>query len=335
LSFPRWFFIWAHSLRLPATPDMRAWLVDQFGEPEQMRLAEVPDPEPGEGLVKIRVRAAGLNFFDLLQVRGQYQVKPPFPFTLGAEVAGETEAGGRVFGFCRQGGLAEYALVARDRVFPIPSLFDFAQGAGFLVVYHTSWFALTHRGKLQSGEWLLVHAGASGTGMSAIQIGVALGAKVIATAGSEQKLEFCRRQGASHALNYRNPAWVDEVKQITGKGADVIYDPVGGDVFDLSSKCIAPDGRLLVIGFASGRISSIAANRLLLKNMSATGVYWGGYLTAHPEYFREAQAALDPLIAQGKLKPEVSSRYAFGDAPKAVREIENRTILGKAVVVMD
>jgi NADPH2:quinone reductase len=285
--------------------------------------------------VKIRVRAAGLNFFDLLQVRGQYQTKPPFPFTLGAEVAGETEGGGRVFGFCRQGGLAEYALVARDRVFPIPSMFDFAQGAGFLVVYHTSWFALTHRGKLQPREWLLVHAGASGTGMSAIQIGVALGARVIATAGSEQKLEFCRRQGAEHALDYRNPGWVDQVKQITGKGADVIYDPVGGDVFDLSSKCIAADGRLLVIGFASGRIPSIAANRLLLKNMSATGVYWGGYLTAHPEYFREAQAGLDPLIAQGKLRPEVSSRYGFGDAPKAVREIEKRTILGKAVVVLD
>jgi len=314
---------------------MRAWLVDQFGEPEQMRLAKVPDPEPGDGFVKIRVRAAGLNFFDLLQVRGQYQVKPPFPFTLGAEVAGETETGGRVFGFCRQGGLAEYAVVPRDRVFPIPSMFDFAQGAGFLVVYHTSWFALTHRGKLQSGEWLLVHAGASGTGMSAIQIGVALGAKVIATAGSEQKLEFCRRQGAAHALDYRNPAWVDEVKQITGKGADVIYDPVGGDVFDLSSKCIAPDGRLLVIGFASGRIPSIAANRLLLKNMSATGVYWGGYLTAHPEYFREAQSELDPLIAQGKLRPEVGSRWSFTEAPRAVREIENRTILGKAVVVID
>lgn len=285
----------------------------------------------------VNVHAAGINFFDLLQVRGQYQMKPPFPFTLGAEVAGvRADTGERVFGFCGQGGFAEQALCPPDRLFPIPDAMDFAEAAAFPIVYHTSWFALTHRTTVTCGELLLVHAGASGTGMSAIQIGVALGAKVIATAGSVEKLDFCRQQGAEHALDYRDPAWVDRVKEITGGlGADIIYDPVGGDVFDLSPKCIAPEGRLLVVGFAAGRIPSVAANRLLLKNMAAVGVYWGGYVAAHPGYPAKAQAAMNPLVAAGKLRPAISARYAMTDAPKALRDVADRKVMGKAVLAIE
>src|SRR5581483_7470027 len=185
--------------------------------------------------------------------------------------------GDPVMAFTWGSGLAERATSQADWTFRIPQGMDFASAAAMPIVYHTSWYALRHRGELGSGEWLLVHAGASGVGMSAIQIGKALGARVIATAGSQEKLEFARAQGAEHILDYTDPAWVDEVKRITGPGADVIYDPVGGDIFDLSTKCIAPHGRLLVIGFAGGRIPSIQANRILLKDMSVVGVFWGKY----------------------------------------------------------
>src|SRR5579862_2769784 len=203
---------------------MRAWRVNQWCEPEGMVFEEVPDPQPGPGEVRIRNRAAALNFFDILQVQGKYQLKPPFPFTPGAEVAGTVDAvgeavhdfhpGDEVIGLPEWGGFADYTLVAQHKIFRKPAGMDWAQAAGFPVVYHTSWFALTDRAKLNVGEWLLVHAGASGVGMSAIQLGKALGANVIATAGSEEKLEFARRQGADHVLDYRANSWVDAVKEL-------------------------------------------------------------------------------------------------------------------------
>jgi NADPH2:quinone reductase len=183
------------------------------------------------------------------------------------------------------------------------------------------------------GEWLLVHAGASGVGMSAIQIGKAMGARVIATAGSAEKLDFSRRQGADHVIDYNNPAWIDEVKSLTeGRGADVIYDPVGGDVFDGSSKCIAPYGRLLVIGFAAGRIPSIAANRILLKNISVVGAFWGGHVKTNPSWPAFAHEALDGLWNAGKIAPEVTSNWALQDLPAAMAALSGRAVCGKAVV---
>jgi NADPH:quinone reductase len=322
---------------------MKAWRVHQWGEPETMSLDEIAAPEPGPEQVRIRNHAAGLNFFDILQVQGKYQVKPPFPFTPGAEVAGVVDAlgpgvsafaaGDRVLSITHGSGLAEYTIGKISMTFPIPAGMDFATAAALPIVYHTSYFSLRTRARLQAGEWLLVHAGASGVGVSAIQLGRAWGAHVIATAGSAEKLEFARAVGAEHVINYSDAAWVEQVKQLTGgRGADVIYDPVGGDVFDLSTKCIAPGGRLLVIGFASGRIPSIAVNRILIKDIAVVGALWGPYAVAHPDYLADAQLDLTKMYEQGKIKPPKPHGYAFDQAPGALRDLANRKILGKAAI---
>jgi NADPH:quinone reductase len=323
--------------------NMRAWQVNEWCEPEGMAWATIPVPEPGPGQVRVRNRAAALNFFDILQIQGKYQVKPPFPFTPGAEIAGEIDAvgegvvgwkpGDRAVAASNGAGFAEQTVVDAGRVFPIPERMDFAQAAALPIVYQTSYFALKDRAEIREGEWLLVHAGASGVGMSAIQLGRAFGARVIATAGSQEKLDFSTRQGAEHVLDYRGAGWVDQVKKITGRGADVIYDPVGGDVSELSTKCIAPLGRLLVIGFASGPIPSIAANRILLKNMSVVGVFWGGYVQLHPEYVGQTHGALTRLWSEGKIRPEVSNTYPLAEAPRAMRDLAARKVLGKAVLL--
>jgi NADPH2:quinone reductase len=209
----------------------------------------------------------------------------------------------------------------------------FEEAASMPIVYQTGYFAMTHRYQVREGEWLLVHAGASGVGMAAIQIGKALGAKVIATAGSEAKLAFARKQGADYTIDYSDASWVDRVKEITeGRGADTIYDPVGGDIFDLSTKCIAAEGRILIIGFASGRIPSIALNRVLLKNISMVGVLWGGYVLSHPRYEKEAHAALMKMYEAGKIQPSVNAVYPFAEAPRGLRDLAERKVMGKAVL---
>lgn len=323
---------------------MQAWQVHNWCEPEQMTLASMAAPDPGPGEVRIRVHAAAVNFFDLLQVQGKYQVKPPFPFTPGAEVAGVVEAAGpgaayapgaEVVALPLGGGFATHVTTGRF-VLPVPPGLDFAQAAALPIVYGTSLFALEHRGRLQPGECLLVHAGASGVGMAAIQIGKAMGARVIATAGSAAKLEFAMKQGADEVIDYSDPAWVDRVKELTGgRGADMVYDPVGGDVFDLSTKCVAPEARILVIGFASGRIPAVAANRLLLKNISVVGAIWGNWVAAHPGYVAECHERFTRWVALGRIHPAVNHRYRLEDVPVALRDAANRKISGKAVIVMD
>lgn len=319
---------------------MKAWQVTAWGEPEQMTLADIPIPEPSAGQIRIANRAAALNFFDILQVQGKYQVKPAFPFTPGAELSGVVDAlgagvsglaiGDRVSAMPMIGAFAEYSVVPAASVFRMPREMDFPEAAAMPIVYHTSYFALRQRAALQKDEWLLVHAGASGVGMAAIQIGKALGARIIATAGSEAKLDFCRSQGAALALDYSDSGWVDRVKEITGgRGADVIYDPVGGDIFDLSTKCIAPEGRLLVVGFAGGRIPAIQANRILLKDISIVGVHWGPYAREHPEYSGQAQQALEAM----RVKPVIGKRYRLEEAPAALRDLAERKVIGKAVLV--
>jgi len=324
---------------------MRAWQVREWCEPDGMEFCDLAPPEPQPGQVRVRNRAAALNFFDILQIQGKYQTKPSFPFTPGAEIAGEIDAvgpgvshwrvGDRVIGLPGGSGFAEQTVLDASKVFRIPNGMDWAPAAALPIVYHTSYLALKDRGKLREGEWLLVHAGASGVGMSAIQLGRAFGARVIATAGSPEKLEFARRQGAEHVLDYTDTHWPDHVKQITGgRGADVIYDPVGGDVFDLSTKCIASEGRLLVIGFAGGRIPSIAANRILLKNMSVVGVFWGNHTQVHPNYTAQTQSALEGLWAEGKIRPEVSHTWPLAELPQAMRALAARQVLGKAVMII-
>src|SRR5713101_2914590 len=241
---------------------MRAIVVDKWMEPADLRLGEAPEPEPGPGTLAVDVRAAGCNFFDILMVRGQYQVKPPFPFVPGAELAGVVRAAGRgVEGFgagdrilasVPLGAFAERAVVPARSAWRMPEGMSFEAGASFPIVYPTSYAGLVFRAGLERGETLLVHAAAGGVGIAAVQIGKALGARVIATAGGADKLAVARR-------------------------ADVIYDPVGGDVFDASLKCIAWNGRLLVIGFASGRIPEVKLNRVLLKNIALVGLHWGAH----------------------------------------------------------
>ena len=324
---------------------MKAWTMDHWGEPEEMVWNDVPMPHPGPGQLRIKVAAAALNFFDVLQVQGKYQVKPPFPFTPGAEVSGIVDAvgegvpnwavGTRVIAIPQGGAFAEYCIAPSAKVFTMPLSLDFPEAAALPIVYQTSLFGLETRGKLQPNEWLLVHAGASGVGMAAIQIGKAMGARVIATASTEAKRKFASQQGAEFTLDYTKPEWVDEVKQLTsGRGADVIYDPVGGDIFDLSNKCIAPFGRHLVIGFASGRIPTLAANRALLKNMSLTGVFWGGHVANNPDYPSEAHAALMRMYEKGQIKPVVGLRGILSDAPAMLRQLANRSVLGKAVALV-
>ncbi|MCC6391032.1 MAG: NADPH:quinone oxidoreductase family protein [Bryobacterales bacterium] len=323
---------------------MRTWHVLGFGEPEEMALAEVPSPEVKEKEVRVKVRAAGVNFFDLLLVRGKYQAKPVFPFTPGAEAAGVVDAvgagvagvrvGDRVIALHSFGCFAEEVVCPEARILPIPDGMGFDVAAAMTIVYQTAWFGLVDRGQLTAGEWLLVHAGASGVGMSAVQIGKALGARVIATASTEDKLEFCRRQGAEAAISYADAGWVDEVNRITGGGADVIYDPVGGDVFDRSMKCIAPGGRLVVIGFASGRIPTVAANRLLLKNIAVAGAVWGNWTSLHPEYLQTTHARLVEMWRAGAIRPVVGRRYAMEEAPRALRDLANRGAVGKSVIGM-
>jgi NADPH:quinone reductase len=325
---------------------IHAWQVNEWCQPEALDWAEVDLPEPGPGQVRVRNRAAALNFFDILQIQGKYQVKPPFPFTPGAEIAGIVDAigpgvtawqrGDKVLGIPEGSGFAQQTVLDAERVFPIPEGMDWAQAAALPIVYHTSYYALTGRAQLRAGEWLLVHAGAGGTGMSAIQLGKAFGARVIATAGSPEKLAFAARQGAGHTLDYRDPAWVDEVNRLTaGRGADVIYDPVGGDIFDLSIKCLAPGGRLLVVGFAGGRIPSIAANRILLRNISIAGVYWGAQVRADPGFTARTQQSIEALWKEGKIRPEVSATWPLSRLPLAMRALADRRIAGKAVVLND
>jgi NADPH2:quinone reductase len=329
----------------PNKPEMKAWRVHDWGEPDQMSFEEIPTPEPGAGEIRIKNRAAALNFYDILLIQGQYQVKPPRPFTPGSEVAGVVDAigegvaglapGDRVQAMASGGAFSEYCIAPAVKAFSIPDAMSFEEAAAMIVIYQTSYFALTQRTQVKAGEWLLVHAAAGGVGLSAMQIGKALGARIIATAGGEEKLQFCLSQGAEHAINYKDPAWVDQIKQITGgRGADLIYDPVGGEVFDLSTKCIAPEGRLLVIGFAGGTIPSIVANRILLKNMSVVGVYWGGYLEHHPQYMAEVQAALVKMYAAGQIKPIVSQTFELKDAVAALEALAARKTYAKVVLTM-
>lgn len=324
---------------------MKAWRVNDWCEPDQMEFADIPVPEPKAGEIRIKNRAASLNFYDILLIQGKYQVKPPRPFTPGSEVAGVVDAvgegvtefnvGDRVQAMAVGGTFCEYSIAPAAKAFRIPDAMSFEEAAAMIVIYQTSYFALTHRTQIKPGEWLLVHAGAGGVGSSAIQIGKALGARVIATAGAEEKLRFCLSQGAVAALDYRDASWVDQVKQITaGRGADVIYDPVGGEIFELSTKCLASEGRLLVIGFAGGTIPSIAANRVLLKQISVIGVYWGGYLEHHPEYMHEAQAALFKMYEAGQIKPVVSQTFALADAVVALNALATRKTYAKVVLTI-
>src|SRR5216684_443595 len=322
---------------------MKAMIATQWGEPSGMQYAEVADPTPGPGQVLIDVKAIGCNFSDILIVQGKYQLKPSLPFSPGHEVAGivlsvgagltRKNQGQRVFAMIELGAYAERAVADDTRVFAIPDAMSFEEAAAFALVNQTSYSALVHRAQMQPGEWLLVHAAAGGVGLAAVQIGKALGVRVIATAGTAAKLEIARQSGADILINYQSEDWVERVKQVTdGHGADVIYDPVGGDVFDGSSKCIAFEGRLLVIGFAGGRIPEIAANRILLKNISVVGVHWGLYQERGSPLVDRWMADLLALVERGMLRPVVWKTFPLAQAAQALAAIAARESYGKVVL---
>jgi len=322
---------------------MRAIVVDRFMEPKELRVQEAPEPKLQPGCLGIEIKAAGCNFFDILMAQGRYQVKPPFPFIPGAELAGVVREvasdvagfapGDRVLASATIGAFAERAVVSARGVYRMPAQMTFEEGAAFPIVYPTSYAALVFRAGLQPGESLLVHAAAGGVGIAAVQIGKALGARVIATAGGAEKLEVARKAGADVCLDYRDPAWVEGVKQATGgKGADVIYDSVGGSVTDQSLKCIAWNGRLLIIGFASGPIPEIKANRILLKNISVVGLHWGAYAIHEPKRIPETFDALFRLYDEGKIKPVIYATYPLEEAHAALEALGSRQTYGKVIV---
>lgn len=312
-------------------------------DPSELAVSETEAPQLRPGSLEIEVRAAGCNFFDLLMVKGEYQVKPPFPFVPGAEVAGVVTAlgegvsgfavGDRVLSSPGLGGFAERAVVPAFGSYPMPEGMSFEEGAAFPIIYPTSYAGLVFRANLQPGEDLLVHAAAGGVGIAAVQIGKALGARVIATAGSAEKLEVARENGADDTIDYRQEDFVERVMALTdGKGADVIYDSVGGDVFDKSLKCIAWNGRLLVIGFASGSIPSVKANRILLKNIAVTGLHWGAHAAKDPQKIPQTMRALFDLYAAGKIRPVIYKTYSLDELPAALAALGGRRSYGKVIV---
>ena len=323
---------------------MRAVVVDRWMEPSALAVREAPEPVAGPGSLVVDVRAAGCNFFDILMVQGQYQVKPPFPFIPGAELAGTVREvgpgvagfspGDRVFASAGLGAFAERAPVAAVATWRMPEGMSFEEAAALPIVYPTSYAGLVFRAGLRAGETVLVHAAAGGVGIAAVQIAKALGARVIATAGGADKLAVAGEAGADVLIDYRAEDWVEAVKRATdGRGADVIYDSVGGDITDLSLKCIAWNGRLLVIGFASGHIPAVKLNRVLLKNISIVGLHWGAHVQHEPARIAETFAALFDLYAAGKIRPVIFGRYALDELPAALDALGSRRSYGKIVIV--
>ena len=302
---------------------MRAIVVDRWMEPSDLKVSEAPEPRLLPGTLLVDVKAAGCNFFDILMLQGNYQVKPPFPFVPGAEVAGVVAAVGE--------GVSGFAV--GDRVLASSGLGGFAEGASFPIIYPTAYAGLVHRGRLREGETLLVHAAAGGVGIAAVQIGKALGARVLATAGGPEKCEVALRAGADLAIDYGREDFVARVKQETGgRGANVIYDSVGGEVFEGSLKCIAWNGRLVVIGFAGGTIPSVKANRILLKNIEVTGLHWGAYAQHQPETIPEVFRALFALYEAGRIRPLVFRAYPLDEAGQALADLGSRRTWGKVVL---
>ena len=321
---------------------MKAWLVEQIAPEGSMRLADLPDPVAGPGQYVIAVEAAGLNFLDSLMLQGKYQTKPPLPFTPGVEAVGRilqagegaTLAVGTRVAVSGQGGYAEQMLVDAKAAFPIAGDIPAAEAVSlFGVVYGTAWHALHNRAALQPGETVLVHAGAGGVGSAAVQLAAAHGCRVLATAGGAAKVALARELGAELAIDYTAEDWVEAVRSHTkGRNADVIFDPVGGDVGEKSMRCLAWHGRYLVIGFAAGPIPHLAANRLLLKEASAVGVFWGAAATADPALRPRVNDAILKLYRDGTAKPLVRGRFALADAPAALASLAGRGSVGKVVL---
>jgi len=323
---------------------MKAVLCKAFGPPESLAIEEVDPLKPGKGQVVISVKACGVNFPDTLIIQGKYQSKPPFPFIPGSEVAGIVKelgegvdtfnVGTRVMAFIGMGGFAEEAIADASHIIPMPHTLDFATASAFLLTYGTSHHALKDRAQLHPGETLLVLGAAGGVGLATVEIGKVMGARVIAAASSDEKLEVCKQHGADEVINYSTEDLRDRIKQLTGgKGVDVAFDPIGGDYSEPVLRSMAWGGRFLVIGFASGDIPRIPLNLPLLKVYSIVGVFWGAFMERDPKHGRENIQELITWMNEGKLKPHVSATYSLEQVADALNNLMERKVTGKAVLV--
>lgn len=322
---------------------MKALLCKQFGPPESLVLEDVPSPRPGPGEVVLSVKAASVNFPDVLIIQNKYQFKPPLPFSPGSELAGvvkevgegvtNAKPGDRVIAFTTYGAFAEEAKTEATRLLPMPKGMDFPSAASFILTYGTTDHALRDRGRLKAGETLLVLGAAGGVGIAAIEVGKALGARVIACASSDEKLAVCREHGADDTINYTAGDLREGIKGLTGgKGVDVIYDAVGGPYTEPAFRSIAWRGRLLVIGFAAGDIPKLPLNLPLLKGADVVGVFWGDFTRREPKAFLESARQLMRWFEDGKLRPHVSATFPLEKAAEAMNLLASRKAKGKVVV---
>lgn len=317
---------------------MQAWRIAAAGDPA--RICEIALPAPGPGEVRVRIAACGLNFADLLMAAGTYQEKPALPFTPGLEFSGHIEAvgpgcaamtmGRRVAVFAGSGGMAEAAIVPLNRLVAIPDSMTLVQAAAFQIAYGTAHLALDHKARLQPGETLLVLGAAGGVGLAAVEIGRRMGARVIACARGAARLEVARAAGADHAIDSDTPDLKAALKALGG--VDVVYDPVGGPGFEAALRASRPEARLLSIGFASGQVPQIAANHLLVKNLTVIGFYWGGYLAFRPDLVQRSLATLFGWFEAGGLRPHISHQLTFAQLPEAMELLRSRAATGKVVV---
>jgi NADPH2:quinone reductase len=320
-------------------------IVELTGPDSATALVDVHEPEashmmtPGQGVV-VDVRAAGVSFPEVLQTRGQYQVKPPLPFVPGAEVGGVVRSasdgagvkpGDRVAAFCMLGGFAEVAVAPEFFCFPLPDELDFAQGAGLVLNYHTAYFALRTRGRLQEGEWVLVHGAAGGVGTATLQVAQGLGARTIAVVSSDEKERVAREAGADHVVR-SGGAWKDEAREISSGGVDVVIDPVGGERFTDSLRSLREEGRIVVVGFTEGSIPEVRVNRLLLNNTEVIGAGWGAYVLSKPAVIRLMGDEIARLIDSGSVRPIVGARFPLEQAADALKLIDERGATGKVVL---
>ncbi len=322
---------------------MKAVVCKQHGPPESLVVEDVDSPQVGDGEVRVDVQACGVNFPDTLIIEDKYQFKPPLPFSPGGEVAGRVgeigagvsdwQVGDRVIAMTGWGGYAEELVVPADRLMRIPDKMDYVAAAGFTMTYGTSIHALKQRAELKPGETLLVLGAAGGVGLTAVELGAIMGARVIAAASTDEKLELCKEYGATEVINYETENLKERTKELTGgEGADVIYDAVGGDLFDQAMRCIAWKGRFLVVGFASGRIPELPINLVLLKGCQVVGVFWGAFSARESEANQANLEELAALYADGKLRPYVCATFPLEKAAEALRMVLDRKARGKVIL---
>jgi NADPH2:quinone reductase len=322
---------------------VKAVLCKKFGTPKNLVIEDIVEPDLNCGQVRIEIKACGVNFPDLLMIAGKYQKQPPMPFSPGCEVAGniieiapditEFKLGQRVVAITGFGGMAEQVCVDARRVLVIPKTIDYVQAAGFLLAYGTAYHALKQRAKLEADEILVILGAAGGVGLAAVEIGKIMGANVIAAASTWDKLNLASEYGADHLINYSDTSLKDSILEITeGRGADVIYDPVGGELFEQCLRAVAWCGRILIIGFASGKISMVPANLPLLKGSSIIGVFWGRFTEQEPKINAENTTKLFQLLQKGKLKPHISKIYPLEQSTMALEILEKRRVKGKVII---